>query len=128
MDIRTRPPALSSAVLLAFIGFLSPAVLADEQTVPAVTEANTSGAITVEGLERAIAEMTGSADVTEDVKLQAIENYRAAIKNLESAADNDARLKTLTAEAETVALRMEQLKKQRIELKEKNLYLRRGLA
>ena len=37
-----------------------------------------------------------------DAKLQSTENFRAAIKNLQSAADSDARLKTLIADAETV--------------------------
>ncbi len=66
-----------------------------------------------------MAELEQSAQVTVDVKLQAVENYRAAIKNLQSAVDSDTRLKALVAEAGAVSARSEHLKQQRAELKDK---------
>lgn len=86
-----------------------------------------SGPVTIEQVERSLNELEQSADVAVDVKMQAVENYRAAIKNLQSAADSDARLKTLIAETETVSERFEQLKQQLAELKGKKPDLPSGL-
>lgn len=86
---------------------------------PKSNQSNASGVITVEQVERALAELEQSTEVAVDVKLQAVENYRAAVKNLQSAADSDHRLQTLVGEAETVSARTEQLKQQRAALKDK---------
>ncbi|SMP73759.1 potassium efflux system protein [Neorhodopirellula lusitana] len=94
-----------------------PAQFAPTKPVPAQPSA--TGAISIEQVERAVAELEQSAEVAVDVKLQAAENYRAAIKNLQSAADSDARLQAMAGEAETVAARTDQLKQQRDALKDK---------
>ena len=52
-------------------------------------------AVSIEQYERTIADIEQSSEVTVDVKLQAIENYKAAIKNVQTAADFDARLQVV---------------------------------
>lgn len=87
-----------------------------------------TGAVTTEQIERALAELEQSVEISADIKLQAAENYRAAIKSLQSAADSDLRLKALTAEAEAVITRVDALKTQRVELKDKKPTLKNGLT
>ena len=86
---------------------------------PVANEPSVSGGITIEQVERALAELEQSGEVSSDVKLQAVENYRAAIKNIQSAADSDTRLQSLAGEAENVAVRTEHLKQQRAALKDR---------
>ncbi|WP_146515483.1 mechanosensitive ion channel domain-containing protein [Rubripirellula amarantea] len=76
-------------------------------------------ALSIEQLERALTELEQSDEISVDVKLQAADNYKAAIKNLTSAAASDARLHALSAEAATVTERVELLKSQRADLKDK---------
>ncbi|MGB7329031.1 MAG: mechanosensitive ion channel domain-containing protein [Rubripirellula sp.] len=90
----------------------------DPHSHPAQTPQST-GVITVEQIERAMAELEQSSGVAADVKVQSLENYRATLKNLHSAADSDTRLKALVTETESVSTRSEQLKEQRADLKNK---------
>ncbi len=112
-------PATLIAVAIPLMGGRS--LSADPVETPAqpAKTSTATGAITAEQFERAMAELEQSSEVAVDVKLQAVENYRAAIKNLQSAADSETRLKALVTDAETVSSRTEQLKKQRAELKDK---------
>ncbi len=87
-----------------------------------------TAAVTVPQYERTIAELEQSNDVAIDVKLQAIENYKAAIQNLLNADNCDARLKSMSAETETVAKRTDELKRLRSELKDKQPSIESGLA
>ena len=111
---------------------LSPAdQLAPAKPVPVqavLAQPSGTGAISVEQVERAVAELEQSAEVAVDVKLQAAENYRAAIKNLQSAADSDTRLQALAVETENVSARTEQLKQQRAALKDKKPELSESLT
>ncbi len=83
------------------------------------TGASFASPLSVEQIERSLAELEQSSQIAVDVKLQAAENYKAAVKNLQSAAASDARLQALIAETESVAQRADQLKRQRAELKDK---------
>ncbi len=66
-----------------------------------------------------MAELEQSPEIGVDVKLQAVENYRAAIGNLNSAVEHDARLQTLIVETESVPARAAELNRQKVELKDK---------
>ncbi len=79
----------------------------------------TTASITIEQLERSLSELEQNSAITAEAKTEALENYRAAIKNLQSAADNDGRLTALIAETESVPARVVQLKAQRDEIKNK---------
>ena len=101
------------------------------QTVPyqsATSQSPATGVVTVEQVERALAELEQSVEVAVDVRLQAAENYRAAIKNIQTAADSDTLLQVLVSEAETVAARSDQLRQQRAALKEKTPELSQALT
>ncbi|MCA9215997.1 MAG: mechanosensitive ion channel [Planctomycetales bacterium] len=80
--------------------------------VPVSAQPSGTNAITAEQVERALAEVQQSVDVADDVKLRVIENYNAAMKNLQSAANSDARLKALSTETASVSERAEQLRAQ----------------
>ncbi len=111
------------AVLLLLISTVPgvPLVVADDLPAAKVEAADVPStlALSLDQLERSLAELEQSENVPVDVKLQAADNYKAAIKNLQSAAASDARLQALIAETASVAERAEQLKKQREELKDK---------
>ncbi|TWU03619.1 mechanosensitive ion channel domain-containing protein [Neorhodopirellula pilleata] len=77
-----------------------------------------AGALSLESLERSLAEVE-QTDLPVEAKLQVADNYRAAIANVKSAAANDARHQALIAETETVAQRATQLRKERESLKDK---------
>ena len=115
---------------LALILVCCPVAIGSAQETAAnkSTEAVPSSQLTIEQIERALAELEQSTEVAADIKLQAAENYHAAIKNLQSAADSEARLKSLITEAETVAARSKQLKDQRAELKDKKPSFDPGLS
>ncbi|TWU46976.1 mechanosensitive ion channel domain-containing protein [Rubripirellula reticaptiva] len=120
------------ATLLAFAcAVASGKSLADGPVEPPTSSPQppqSTGVITVEQIERAMAELEQSSDVAADVKVQSLENYRATLSNLHSAADSDTRLKALVAEAESVSTRSEQLKNQRTDLKNKKPDLSESLA
>lgn len=110
---------------LSLIGCAASNVAAQETATQ--SEASSNSQISIEQIEHALADLEQSTDVAVDVKLQATENYRAAIKNLQSAADLDARLKSLISETETVAERAKHLKAQSAELKSKKPAIESGL-
>lgn len=83
--------------------------------------------ISIEQVERSITELEQSTELAADIKPQLTEHYRAAVKNLQSAADFDARYKLLIAEAETVMARSQEMKAQVIELKDKKPSIESGL-
>ena len=118
--------ALSGVPCKAVDDLNPPAQLAPSPS--ASTKSSASGAISVEQVERAMAELEQSAEVAADVKLQAAENYRAAIKNLQSAADSDTRQQALAGETESVSARTDQLKQQRAALKDKKPELSEALT
>ncbi|TWT82351.1 hypothetical protein CA13_38130 [Planctomycetes bacterium CA13] len=95
-------------------------VVADDAAKMQLKAANTSSAapLSTEHVERSLAELEQSSEITVDVKLQATDNYKAAIKNLQSAEASDARLNRLRTETESIAQRTEQFRKQRSELKD----------
>jgi potassium efflux system protein len=76
-------------------------------------------ALTSEQVERAIAELEQTNEIPVDIKFQSIDNYKAALKNLQSAAVHEECWHTLVQETESVAQRAEQLKRQRSQLKTK---------
>ncbi len=86
-----------------------------------------SSTLSIEQIELALSELE-HANLSGDVKLQATENYKAAIKNLQSATASDARLQALIAETASVAERAEQIKKQREELKNEKPTLDKNLT
>lgn len=133
MNTWKRNQPLIITILLGCLSFTgAETALGDPPTEPVIQtvgyEAPVGNAITVEQLEREIADLDQSSDVAADAKAQATENFRAAIKNLKSAADSDTRLKTLIAEAETVADRAAEMKKQLAELKDKKPSVEPGIA
>lgn len=95
-------------LLLAICQFAS----ADE-----IAESSTQSPFAIPQLERSLAELEQSTEIAVDIKLQSADNYKAAIKNMQSAVASDARLQALIAETATVAQRAEQIKRQRAELK-----------
>ncbi|WP_231742022.1 mechanosensitive ion channel domain-containing protein [Stieleria varia] len=97
-------------------------------TSPPINPVTTSPAISAEQIESSLAELEQSSNLTPENKTLAIENYKAAIKNLQTAADSEARLKVLTEESVTVQQRAEQLKQQRLEINEKRAAVEQGLT
>ncbi|WP_246145818.1 mechanosensitive ion channel domain-containing protein [Rubripirellula lacrimiformis] len=79
---------------------------------------NTHSTLTVEQIEHAIQEIIQSGVVNAETN-QAKDNYQAAIRNLQSAAEKEASEKHDIAETESVAARVDSLKQQRDELKDK---------
>ena len=117
MNTRTTSKWFSGAFFAILVAFACGQSGADEALVsPSVA---TTSVITAEQVERALAELEHSNEVAVDVKLQAAENFRAATKNLQSAAENDVRVQTLVGEVETLPTRIDQLKKQLALLKDK---------
>ncbi len=108
--------ALSLAVLLTGAGRV-PANELPADSIP-VIEPSFASTLSIEKIKLAMAEVEQS-NASVDVKLQVADNYKAAIKNLESAAASDARLQALIAETASVGERAAQQKKQRAELKNK---------
>ncbi|TWU48726.1 Mechanosensitive channel MscK precursor [Rubripirellula tenax] len=82
------------------------------------TESLHDPSLSIEQLERTIAELTQSGDGSVET-VQAIDTYGAAIRNLQSAAQKEASEQAFIAETATVTARVEQLKQQRAELKDK---------
>ncbi len=116
------PSRLTAVVLLAISSIASVSVVSADDTAAQKAEAidaSLASPLSLEHVERSLAELEQSSEIAVDVKLQAADNYKAAIKNLQSAAASDARLQALIAETESVAQRAEQFKKQRAELKDK---------
>ncbi|MCO8121339.1 mechanosensitive ion channel [Stieleria sp. TO1_6] len=132
MNTRKRTTTLFFVVLTLFVAFTAVGnATADppQQTVVQTVayEVTTGHPTSIEQIEREIAELDQTAGVTAEVKVQANENFRAAIKNLQTAADSDARLKAFIADGETVTSRAEDLKKQLAELKDKKPTSKPGL-
>lgn len=121
MKIRKRMLTLRFTTISAFIWCLVfvDAIAVTPPTSPVQTvayEVTSGNAISIEQIDRAIAELEQATDVSAEVKVQAHDNYRAATKNLQSAADSEARNKAIVADAETVGVRSEDLKKQLVDL------------
>jgi potassium efflux system protein len=95
--------------------------LADSQAVM------TEQSLTVELVQRAITDLENRKDIDVEKRIQAIDNYRSALNNLNSAAENEACQKALVCETETVSSRVEQLKQQRAELKDQKPTVESGL-
>ncbi len=85
---------------------------------PNAAELTGTSGLSVEQLERSLSELEQSGEIAVEVKVQAADNYRAAIKNMQSAAASDARLQAIIADTATVAARAEQFKIQRADLKQ----------
>lgn len=101
----------------AFCWFAIGILLATGTIARGEEAAESSTPISIEQLERSLAELEQSGEIAVDAKLQSADNYKAAIKNMQSAAASDARLQALIAETATVAQRAEQIKQQRADLK-----------
>jgi potassium efflux system protein len=106
--------------LLCWLPSGSPVSAEDAGTKTApVAEAPFASRLSIDQILRSMDELEQSSEVAIDVKLQATDNYKAAVKNLQSAAASDARLQALIVETESIARRAEQFKQQRAELKDK---------
>ncbi len=88
----------------------------------------TEQSLTVELVQRAITDLENRTDIEVEKRIQAIDNYRSALNNLNSAAENEACQKALVSETETVPSRVEQLKQQRTELKDQKPTVESGLS
>ncbi|MFG0287332.1 MAG: mechanosensitive ion channel domain-containing protein [Rhodopirellula sp. JB044] len=88
----------------------------------------TEQSISIETIEKAIADLDNRKDLDADQRLQAIENYRSAMNNLRSATNNEAAEQTLIGETETVAARVEQLRKELADRKQQTVELKPGLS
>ncbi|TWU32483.1 mechanosensitive ion channel domain-containing protein [Novipirellula artificiosorum] len=128
MKTWTEKQLLIGTMAWVLIGLVGTTCVADGLSETKPMEASSSGPITIEQIERVLTELDQSTDLKVAIKLQAAENYRAAMRNLQSAADSDVRLKTLIAETESVSAQTDQLKKQRNELKDKKPSLDPGLS
>lgn len=128
MDIRRRTQILSRMLALLIASIASSMGVAQEQETGTPPERVPSSQISIEHVEQAIVELEQSTETAAEVKLQATENYQAALKNLQTAADHDARFKALIADAEAVAARTQQLKTQTVELKDKKPSIESGLS
>lgn len=113
---------------MAFACNTSIAGSAEEAKPIRPAQVSSTSSITIEQLERAIAELEQSTTITAEVKAEATENYRAAITNLQSAAGSDARLKALIAETESVSSRVSEMKTQRDETKNKKPFVEPRLS
>ncbi len=101
---------------------------AQETATANPAEVATPSQITTEQVEAALAELDQNGKIAADAKLQAIENYQAAIKNVQTASEHDARLKALIADAESVTARTQQLNTERNEVKDKKPAVESGLG
>ncbi|TWU41394.1 Miniconductance mechanosensitive channel MscM precursor [Novipirellula aureliae] len=100
-----------------FVGFfVASSAWGEGPTLQAVSDAQS---LSIEQVERAIAKTKESKDIDEATRSQMLDNFTAALNNLKSAAEHEAKEATLIAETQTVAARLEQLKKRRSELKDK---------
>lgn len=130
--MRTQKPSQPSLVSL-FCTFLIalPASILHAQEVSEPLPAPTEQSLSIETVERAIADLESRKDLDADKLLQVtqgIENYRSALANLKSAAINEANQRALVSETETVTARAEQLKQQRDELKGQPTRIEPGLS
>ena len=72
--------------------------------------------------------MEQSPDVADDVKLESAKNYRAALNNLQSAADSENRHQALVGETEAVSQHAVQLQQQQATFRDKTPKLDEALT
>lgn len=75
--------------------------------------------LSIEQIERTLAELEQSPSTDVETRLQSAENYKSAINNLKSAIEHENLQKVLIGETESVVSRAEKLKQQRAEFKDK---------
>lgn len=104
------------AVVLLIGTFSVPSAWGDGPALPVTSDVQN---LSIEQVERAIAETKDSTDIDEATRGQTVDNLTRALNNLKSAAEHEANEARLIAETQTVAARLEQLKQRRSELKDK---------
>ncbi len=88
---------------------------------------STEQSISIESVERVIADLKNRTDIDPEKRVQTLENYQPALNNLKSAAENEARRLALVSETESVSTQCEQLKEQRAKLKDLKPAVEAGL-
>lgn len=110
-------------MLTTVAGFSIGALAADLAGVPIGSEAS----LTVEKIEHILGELEQDSELDVETRLQAIDNYKAALKNLLSARDFESEFAANIAETESLPARVVVLKKQLADLKEKKATVATGL-
>ncbi|TWU10502.1 mechanosensitive ion channel domain-containing protein [Allorhodopirellula heiligendammensis] len=119
------PASFVLGVLIA-LTLGSPRLHGQDAGAPEV--AFTEQSISVEAMERVIADLTSRTDIDSGKRVQALENYQSALNNLKSAVENEARRVALVGETESISEQVERLKQQRAGLKDQKPVVQSGLA
>ncbi len=125
MTQRFRAVRLALFVAIAGLPSTSSQIWGQELRGPETP--TTEQSISIESIESVITGLEARTDIGKDKLIQPLENYRSALSNLRSAAENEARRVAFVGETESVPAQVEQIKLQRAVLKDLKPAVEQGL-